>query len=679
MELNNNLPQNLFQLLSKYKVVVPLIQRDYVQGSNKTICDSILSDIYNAIKTNSTVDFNFIYGKIENELFYPIDGQQRLTTLFLLHLYAFRNTNEDVLNNFSYKARNSSNDFIENLIKNKSTIFNNSIKPSKNIEDSYWYDVNWSYDPTVKSVKRILDCINNKFNDVENLDEILKDKSKCPVIFQFTELDEKYGNANELYIKLNSRGKILNPFENFKAQLIERACQLKYDKIKAFEDKLDGTWYELIWNHLKDEKDGIQKVDDIYFNLFKLAFLSDDIDIEKEDYINELTQNSYNKISKLLDYVSSDESSQIIKDFLFRTLNEINIVNKAYYYFIYKFASVSNVNQYFEGCMRVVHNLISNSQIDKEELLVQCKKGIDKVVEHYDSILNYISECDLNELKGFDGYQKTEEQLKAKLILKNQSFYSVFIKAESNEYFGGQIGSAIKMSNLDIEENINLFNQYWDKITLFFDKKKSRYSSNQLFRRTMLSMKDYTLRVSDYYTFCADDPNELKRTPSLKRLFLEKYDFIKELLDRIDVKSDIEGQLNGIINSNISKITIKDWRFCFINCPEIFDDMAPEHLRIKKEGNEIIIIPNKSSTGKNLNAYLQYILHKANKRIVFQADGEQGTNGDRYITNNKVKIRQQGLKLSITNMLDEEKQSFDIDNNFIKNIMDYLIDNNLGK
>ena len=100
---NNNIPNDLYQLLSKYNVVIPLIQRDYVQGSNKVISESILTDIYDAIQNQSVVDFNFIYGKIENDTFYPIDGQQRLTTLFMFYLYAFRNSNDNILNKFHYE------------------------------------------------------------------------------------------------------------------------------------------------------------------------------------------------------------------------------------------------------------------------------------------------------------------------------------------------------------------------------------------------------------------------------------------------------------------------------------------------------------------------------------------------------------------------------------------------
>ena len=675
---NNNIPNDLYQLLSKYNVVIPLIQRDYVQGSNKVISESILTDIYDAIQNQSVVDFNFIYGKIENDTFYPIDGQQRLTTLFMFYLYAFRNSNDNILNKFHYEARNSSNDFINSLIKNRSQIFNNVAKPSQIIENAYWYNVNWSYDPTVKSVKSILNSISVKFKDVAELDTKLKSE-KCPITFQFTELDEKYGNANELYIKLNSRGKILNSFENFKAQLIERAVKIKYDKLEEFTKKFDGSWYELIWNYLKDKENGIQKVDEIYYNFFKLVFISEKIDIEKSNYLENINNDIYDNILTLLNYMSSDNVSQVIKNITLDTLNEINFVNKAYFYFTYKFIQKCTDNTKFEACMRVIHNLIANTQIDKDEILSNCEIGIDTIIANFEDIIEYLSKCDISEIKGFDGYQKSEEQQKARIIKNNVSFLEVIKSAESNEYFDGQIGSALKMSELGKNGDIELFKRYWKKIEIFFGGKKSNYSNNQLLRRTLLSIKDYTISVSDYKTFCVDDPKELKRTPSFRRLFLNDSGFIKGFLDRIDINKPIENQLNDILESQKANITIDDWRYCFIDCPELFKDMSASFLRIKHNNNEVIIIPNKSSTGKNLNVYLQYIVHKLQGKIDFYSDGEQGTYGDRFITNKKIIIRQNNKQLQIFDMDNNLIKSFDIKDNVLSEIYEYLLENNKVK
>lgn len=133
----------LFELLNKYYVEVPIIQRDYVQGRQdihtKMVSDNLLCDMKSAILGETPpLDLNFVYGKADADKFIPIDGQQRLTTLFLLHLYAFRNdeTKTELLRKFTYKTRTSSRNFFEKLTVNRETVFSSEMVPSKEIEDS---------------------------------------------------------------------------------------------------------------------------------------------------------------------------------------------------------------------------------------------------------------------------------------------------------------------------------------------------------------------------------------------------------------------------------------------------------------------------------------------------------------------------------------------------------------
>ncbi|HEM5243387.1 TPA: hypothetical protein U1343_002295, partial [Streptococcus suis] len=74
---------DLKSLLEKYRVVIPLIQRDYAQGRTDIrtteVRRKLLIDINSALINKETVplDLNFIYGKSSNGNFIPLDGQQR--------------------------------------------------------------------------------------------------------------------------------------------------------------------------------------------------------------------------------------------------------------------------------------------------------------------------------------------------------------------------------------------------------------------------------------------------------------------------------------------------------------------------------------------------------------------------------------------------------------------------
>jgi uncharacterized protein with ParB-like and HNH nuclease domain len=81
----------------EYKIIIPQIQRDYAQGredkSNEYKIKSygfILKLIEVLTTDNPALNLDFVYGYTksigkEQLAFFPLDGQQRLTTLWLLH------------------------------------------------------------------------------------------------------------------------------------------------------------------------------------------------------------------------------------------------------------------------------------------------------------------------------------------------------------------------------------------------------------------------------------------------------------------------------------------------------------------------------------------------------------------------------------------------------------------
>ena len=127
----NNFTLN--SLLDDYNVVIPVIQRDYAQGRSgcENIRREIITDIYKALGSNNQeLCMDFVYGESvkinEKETFYPLDGQQRLTTLWLIHWYLlFRRCSLmeriqqpallTALEKFSYQTREESKYFFKNL------------------------------------------------------------------------------------------------------------------------------------------------------------------------------------------------------------------------------------------------------------------------------------------------------------------------------------------------------------------------------------------------------------------------------------------------------------------------------------------------------------------------------------------------------------------------------------
>ena len=88
---------SFWELLTETKKIeIPIIQRDYAQGRDNEKTNKIrglfLDNLIKAIGSeNETLELDFVYGDIRNGILQPLDGQQRLTTIFLIlkHLERF--------------------------------------------------------------------------------------------------------------------------------------------------------------------------------------------------------------------------------------------------------------------------------------------------------------------------------------------------------------------------------------------------------------------------------------------------------------------------------------------------------------------------------------------------------------------------------------------------------------
>lgn len=85
--------KTLYQLLSDM-LIIPDYQRDYAQGRTNDLKiedtrKNFVKDIIAAANNNRATHIGLVFGSNNNGLegFVAVDGQQRLTTCFLFHLY----------------------------------------------------------------------------------------------------------------------------------------------------------------------------------------------------------------------------------------------------------------------------------------------------------------------------------------------------------------------------------------------------------------------------------------------------------------------------------------------------------------------------------------------------------------------------------------------------------------
>lgn len=270
--MGNNRRYSFFQLFTKgndYRIVIPIIQRDYAQGRDNDKAKEVRGDFLGQLLTYMSAecgshDLDFVYGMSEvstdnskKKEFIPLDGQQRLTTLFLIHFYLAARSKSSIESNtffktmqvksghlteslFTYRTRSSAAEFCNCLINEENDFSEVFVldetkqrtykKPlSDYIRNSSWFYPDWLQDPTVNGMLRMLDDVDKKFDKCkhqETLRRLLSDTDPS-VTFIFMDLDD-YKLTDDLYIKMNSRGKPLTPFENFKA---------KYEQYISREEK----------------------------------------------------------------------------------------------------------------------------------------------------------------------------------------------------------------------------------------------------------------------------------------------------------------------------------------------------------------------------------------------------------------------------------------------------------
>lgn len=628
--MKNGTISNLVELLETYKVKIPIIQRDYAHGREdehaKQVRASLLKDIAEAFQNHVSLDFNFIYGKEENGIFVPIDGQQRLTTLFLFYLYIYCDDSEKkkILYHFSYETRISSRDFLVRLIDNASTIFTSKNYPSFEIEDAEWFVLQWLHDPTIKSVLVVLDEIKENFDQDRIVIQKQMNENFHPVTFHFLEMND-LGMEDSLYIKLNARGKPLTKFENFKALLLNRVKEVSIEYFNDFEIFLDGKWTDFFWNTY------YEKLDIYFYRFFGILFMNYGIidnDTNNWEYIldyQDISNSIVDAIYYTLNFLSANEEDGEFKKYVVDALEDTTYRTRTLFHAIvvYLLKNKGNIQADIKEWIRVIQNLTYNTQIDKPDLYHKAINSVNELVKNTQDIYTFFASK--NKVAFFNSEQVKEEQIKAQIILKSESFAHEIYKAESQSYFKGQIRGALYLSKDDLNGyDEKKFKEYWEKIDSLFNDSHPKYGD--LLRRALLTFGDYTLPVSQFMTLCVNDPEESKNNPSLKALFSKKYTFTKQLLDKIHVDIPIAIQLKEIIENHTVEPT--DWRYCFITYPELFFLMSESYLRIRKDenlNNRMLIIKNMGANGQNYDLFLSALQEELKRRKIESAhDTEPG-------------------------------------------------------
>lgn len=502
---------SFYQLLTErdYIIQIPIIQRDYTQGRDRyqqvrdTFLDTLASYLEEGLPHR---DLDFVYGSSRRigdvTYFIPLDGQQRLTTLFLLHWYLAQITpdqdlrdrfltalhREDGAARFTYETRSSSREFCDLLIRPEYSL-REALHPisepiqgrriSRLIEDASWFLRSWKLDPTIQAMLQMLDAIDRKFWDKEEYLELLLNVESPVITMLYLDLEE-FKLTDDLYIKMNARGKQLTPFENFKAQYEDYLGRVHPDYRMDFERKIDTKWADLFWNYRG--MDGNDTYDDELSNFIRAIFsgaYAERKDLSNKDIEGTLRELiSANKsipfsvykesvlvegetasdtLIKALDTLSNGDKK--IKEYLskedrpyykeyevFENVLRDSITSYSerisfYAYIHYLIRYGTSAPEGLHDWMRLMSNLYHQENIPFDSLphFIAAVKSVQELLPYADKIIDYLSSEKKIPSYSFR-WQEREELVKARLIKRSPQWRTLIESTEKNPYFTGQIG-----------------------------------------------------------------------------------------------------------------------------------------------------------------------------------------------------------------------------------------------
>lgn len=478
------------ELLNDFKVLIPIIQRDYAHGRDNARAEDVrtmlVKDLWDAVKQSSTEDkslhLDFVYGKIEKEQngqrLIPFDGQQRLTTLFLFHRYLYEkkkgnewhnSAEQELLKKFSYATRPSARDFCKALCER-------DIVPCiADISDASWFDVSWLDDPTVKSMIRVLKTIHEKAPADKNFD--LERLNR--ITFTLADMGEL--NMGDMsYISMNATGRPLTAWENLKASLLER-----YPNIQE-KESLDTKWADYFFKKALSENHAaydLMMLGMIHLHLSNVERVKDKkapYEIPSFDQIHSIPYTPFASYKSVLDKNASaiipvfalwnalvDAEAKILEAVtplwesrlnpLIYPKNDITYADRVTYFAIilfFKYHPKCYNWGLLKSWMRIVNNLVENTSIGHDNLSSHLKLIDDlashclKNSTHFTLLWDKLSSFSVDE-NGPCSKQLKEEIRKARLLDNKVEDIKSIEAAEKDEWCRGKISLLMSAEETD--------------------------------------------------------------------------------------------------------------------------------------------------------------------------------------------------------------------------------------
>lgn len=625
--------QNTFQ------IIIPEIQRDYVwkeenvlrllnsikenaekeSSLTQGVTDDLLSQLAPSLresvvreieKKKNFCNVGFIYAYHDRELdgrFILIDGQQRITTLYLILLclsvkenkseYFKRHYFKDNSPKVDYKVRDEAHDFIVNFIE-----YLLQSKDYSNIKDQYWYYSEYANDVTIQSILNNYGTIKSYISSNELSLQYLEDN----IEFWYFDTNQSM-QGEELYIYMNSRGEAVSPSESIKAELLKgKTEQEKHDWGEKWE-----KWQDLFWKNSKNYQsadDGIEeflrwikiiettkrKTTNVTSQIASLRKIREEKKVSKEGLTFEKIESYYIALMTVLRY---KESGKFKKEWLWGQFEnirpglpranptQIDVVDYlqlipmlmyaerhpecseedfqrfARFFYNIRFFDIISKNPYASliNIVILIENFLNDSHTDVVNLINYRANG---------SFANILTDEEAIKLSLYK--RQVDNDLRKEI---ERAFWIV----EDHKFSDRKVGFIWECigfaPNLD---NLELFNL--DKFKVYFENLKALFNSpDDLLRRALLTKGDYSVWDGNTTSLNGSRHSFIAEEWRWRSQFTDNYrrSIFKQLIvqySQLKINhpdSNRNKLLETIISTYLNSNPIKDWLYYFIKEPNV--------------------------------------------------------------------------------------------------------------
>ena len=380
------------------KVIIPDLQRDYCWG-DKAVVDvktkktrELVTDFVKNIidlfenESNTILTMGLVYGYEQPHNHIQIcDGQQRLTTLFLLmgvintkaggyfddYIISREERNDDFEPHLQYAIRESTLYFLSDLARNVFISHNTSIQ---DIKSSNWYFNEYDFDASIQSMISALQRIDDALKDNDHIDFVDFGKfvlNNLKVLYYDM---ENRSRGEETYVVINTTGEPLSSTENIKPILLGRSS-LSDLEIETYSDQWEDR-EEWFWQNRGKDNTADNGLNEFFIWYWQIGLMQEKAWKDgKPISLNprELFVNAPTKITE--------------------NANEIKLSLDNYN----KFCSLDNINKYFLALKKLVNAIVDDSELRSVLLSMQVKKKDSNIsLSNTDSVWNWLRKCDLD-------------------------------------------------------------------------------------------------------------------------------------------------------------------------------------------------------------------------------------------------------------------------------------------